>query len=80
MNINKTGYAIGYCDHHGKLMYNTRRRAKTVAKKHSQHKGVYECEITPGMYHIGKIPREVLHGEMTRDEFFGRFSRVGMVP
>lgn len=70
MTKNKTAAAIGWCYTHDKLMYTNRKRAKSVARQHPDHKGVYPCEANQGMFHIGALPWEVIAGELTREQFF----------
>jgi hypothetical protein len=50
--------------------YTDRKRARSVARQHAEHKNVYPCTESEGLYHIGRLPDEVRHGHMTKDEFF----------
>jgi len=68
--LNKTATAIAYCDVHHKLLYTDRKRARSVARQHPEHKNVYLCSVSEAMYHIGRLPDEVRHGHMTKDEFY----------
>lgn len=71
----RSARAIGWCDFHGKLLYSSRKIARKVSKDHHEdHKGEYECSVTLGMFHVGGVPDEVIRGEMTRTEYFGRAS------
>jgi hypothetical protein len=69
---NKTSTAIGYCDVHHKLLYTDRKRARSVARQHPEHKNVYRCNASQDMWHIGGLPDDVKHGHVTKDEFFSR--------
>ena len=71
--INKTSTAIAFCEVHRKLLYTDRKRARAVARQHPEHKNVYPCDVSEHLYHIGRLPDEVRHGHMTKDEFYGRF-------
>lgn len=72
-----TALAAAYCYTHEKLSYDSRRKAKTVARGHvTKHKSVYRCDPKDpnSMWHVGGLPPQVLHGEKTRDEFYGSAS------
>lgn len=69
---NKTGSAVAYCDVHGKLSYTDRKRAKEVARQHSEHKNAYRCDDNPNHWHIGALPPEVRRGHLTKSEYYGR--------
>jgi hypothetical protein len=67
---NKTSTAIGYCDVHRKLSYTDRKRARAVARQHTERKNVYRCTANEGMWHIGGLPEEVRHGHISKSEYF----------
>lgn len=67
-----TALASAWCEFHGKLSYESRRRAKQVARGHADHKSVYRCSQNPMLWHVGGLAPEVLHGEKTRDEYYGK--------
>ena len=69
--VNKTASAIAYCDVHRKLLYTDRKRARSVARQHPEHKNVYPCSVNVELYHIGRLPDEIRHGHMTKDEYYG---------
>jgi hypothetical protein len=71
-----TALATAYCYVHGKLSYDKRSKAKQVARGHADHKSVYRCDpnANPVMWHVGGLSQAVLHGEKTRDEFYGSAS------
>jgi len=69
-----TALATAYCYTHKKLSYDSRRIAKQVARNHSDHKSTYRCSDNEALWHVGGLPPAVLHGEKTRDEFYGNAS------
>lgn len=70
--VNKTSSAIAWCPRHRKLLYTDRKRARAVARQHPEHKNVYVCDDQEvRMFHIGRLPDEIRHGHMTKDEFYG---------
>jgi hypothetical protein len=70
MKKDKAIGSVGWCPDHRKLLYTDRKRAKLILRRHVDHKNIYRCPTHPGMFHIGGLPKEVISGEMTRDEFF----------
>jgi hypothetical protein len=70
--INKTAGAIGWCDNCGKLLYLDRSKARAVGRQHRPHKGTYRCPVNGQMWHVGRVPRAVIEGHLTRDEYFHR--------
>lgn len=68
----KPAKSIGWCPVHQKRMYTDRKRARRVARQHSDHKNAYPCDANEGMWHIGGLPGPVIRGEMSKDEFFNR--------
>lgn len=72
MSINKTAGAIGWCDNCGKLLYLDRRKARAIGKLHHPRKGTYKCPMNEFMWHVGGVPRAVVEGFFTRDEYFNR--------
>lgn len=69
--MNRSAQAIGWCPVHEKLLYLTRKTAKVAARKHPSHKNEFRCDQNSDMWHIGELPLQVIHGEMTRTEYFG---------
>lgn len=71
----RSARAIGWCDFHGKLLYDSRKTARKVAREHhGDHKSEYECTVTHALFHVGEVPDEVIRGEMTRTEYFRKAS------
>ena len=71
---NKTASAVAWCPTHGKLSYTDRGRARKVANQHPEHKNVYRCTDNERLWHIGRLPDEVRHGHVTKEEYFGRWA------
>jgi hypothetical protein len=73
MKIKHTSYAFGWCEVHGKLLYDSRKRAREVARaRHpSKHKSPYRCTNQPMFWHYGEVPPVVFSGQKTRDEVYG---------
>jgi hypothetical protein len=69
-----TALATAYCYKHQKLSYGSRRIAKQVARMHADHKSTYRCDDNDRLWHVGGLSQAVLHGEKTRDEFYGSAS------
>lgn len=56
----------GICEHCGKIRYDTRKQAKSVARQLSRHDlAAYECD---GYFHLGHLPDFVKNGAVTRDQ------------
>ena len=72
MKSNHSDYSVGFCEHHHKLWYTDRSRARRIANRHPEHKGVFRCEFNETLWHIGRIPEPVRRGVMTKAEFYGR--------
>lgn len=66
---NKTASAVAWCPVHGKLSYTDRKRARRVANQHPEHKNVYRCNDNDRLWHIGRLPDEIRHGHVTKDEW-----------
>ena len=64
--------SIGWCSTHHKLWYLTRRDAKAIARRHTTHKSAYPCEASDGLWHVGELGLDVIRGEFTRDQIYGR--------
>jgi len=75
MSVNKTAGAIGWCDSCEKLSYNDRKKARAIGRQHHPHKGTYQCPVNEFMWHVGSVPRAVVEGFLTRDEYFHREAR-----
>lgn len=74
--LNKTALAVSWCDTHRKLCYTDRKRARTAARRHPEHKNSYRCTDNLALWHIGTLPDEVKHGHMTKDEYYGHWDEA----
>lgn len=63
-----------WCDHCDKRSYLARKMAKNVANKHRTHYSVFQCPIDDQFWHVGRLARAILRGDMTRDEYYGKAS------
>lgn len=70
----KNSNAVGWCPVHRKMLYTDRRRARRVARQHTEHKQAYRCDVSEGMWHVGGLPEPVRRGYTTKDKFYGRES------
>jgi hypothetical protein len=57
------------CEVHGKLSFESRKLARLHARR--VHPGdhrlnAYECDATPGLWHLGHLPRVVVRGRIDR--------------
>jgi hypothetical protein len=69
MTVNKTALAVAWCDQHRKLSYRSRKDARKVARRHTDHKIAYRCLPNhPDLWHVGSIHPLVLAGAKTKDE------------
>ena len=73
----KNSNAVSWCATHQKLLYTDRRRARRVARQHTEHKQAYRCDVNEGMWHIGGLPEVVRRGYTTKDKYFGRGEQSG---
>lgn len=63
------------CDVHGKLSFESRKRARLHARRvHSSGNrlNAYECDATPGLWHLGHLPNVVVKGVVDRAEISNR--------
>lgn len=67
-NRNRT--AIGWCEWCQKLMYTSRKAARSAAKAHGEHKGAYQCPDNELFWHIGSLPMDIRHGNISREDFY----------
>ena len=86
MPRNKTAKASGWCVPCDKLSYDSRSAARSVAKEHHPHKQAYPCPFNDPevaeqwntepnffpLFHVGSLPRSIVQGHVTRDEYFTR--------
>lgn len=73
--MKRSSYAIGYCDPCEKLLYVDRKTARRVVRLHHEdHKSVYRCPVNQSLFHVGGVPDEVISGQISRSEYFGRVS------
>lgn len=64
--------AVTYCDAHGKYLYKSKSDAKRIAKEHRPRKGVYRCDHKPAYWHVGRLPRNVIQGRISRSQLVQR--------
>ena len=62
--------SIGFCEEHGKLLYESRRIAKSIARQHSDHMNVYRCALVDWYWHVGHLADTVIRGEVDRDTLY----------
>lgn len=61
---------VGSCDVHGKILFRDRKTARMHArrtKSRSRRMNAYECDVHPGLWHLGHLPGAVIRGELGRD-------------
>lgn len=68
---NRTAKAVAFCDFHRKLLYESRKVARSVARQHTSHKGPYRCTQQPTLWHIGEIATDVRRGHLSREQVYG---------
>jgi hypothetical protein len=71
----KSANAVSWCPEHQKLLYTDRKRARRVARQHSEHKNAFRCDVYQGMWHIGGLPDAIRHGHMTKAEYYAKRRR-----
>ena len=64
---------VATCPAHGKLLFESRKRARLHARR--VHPGdsrmnAYECDATPGLWHLGHLPGPVVGGHKARDTIY----------
>lgn len=73
--MRRSSNAMGWCAPCGKLLYDTRKKAKRIAREHHQaHKSEYPCPVNQILWHVGEVPEEVIKGNITRNEYYGKVS------
>lgn len=65
---------VSWCEWCGKRCYLTRKAAKVVARLHPTHYTVYLCPQDPQFWHVGRLARVILQGDITRTEYYGEAS------
>lgn len=69
--MRRSARALGWCEPCGKLLYESRKIARKVAREHHEdHKNEYRCPVNTGLFHVGGLPDEVIMGELTRAEYY----------
>lgn len=66
----RRGLNIAWCDACEKKSYTSRKAARRIARRHTEHKAVYRCPTNQLLWHVGRLPERVRQGEVTRDEFY----------
>lgn len=67
----KNHKAWAWCDRHEKLLYLDRKSARAVAREHhGEHKGAYKCEYHQGKFHIGDLGKDVIRGNLSREDLY----------
>lgn len=62
----------------GKRRYPTRSSARAVAKQiPGPHMTAYRCPHFDGWWHLGRLPRSVVHGREAKGAFQARVARRG---
>lgn len=62
---------VAMCEQCGKHSYRNRDDARRVSRQHHPRKGAYECPVRSGLWHVGKLPERIRHGQATRTEVYG---------
>ena len=70
MTAGRTRRAVAYCDTHQKLSYTNRKRARSIARLHPEHKSVYRCSDNELLWHVGSLPQAVKQGHVSKDEYY----------
>lgn len=66
---------IGFCEHHGKVLFCSRRYVRRYNRRWPEdHKRAFPCEFHEG-FHSGTLPGSVIQGAMTMQEW--RRDRTG---
>lgn len=66
---------VGSCDVHGKVLFRDRKTARMHSRRMKSRIGrmnAYECDIHPGLWHLGHLPSVVVRGEVGREWVNGR--------
>lgn len=60
---------LGTCTYCGKQSYKSRNHAKDAARRYSHTRlSPYRCPTGSGMWHLGHLPLDVVHGVISRDD------------
>lgn len=62
---------INWCESCQKRSYLTRPMAKDIARKTGGHRTAYPCPVNVTLWHVGRLPRDVIEGKITRHEYYG---------
>lgn len=76
MKVTRTYLSVTYCETHHKLSYTSRKRARQIARRHSEHKGVYRCKDNEDLWHVGSLPDPVKYGHIPKHEFFAQVANA----
>jgi hypothetical protein len=67
---------ITRCQPCGKYRYPNRRTAQAAAKQTpGTHMATYRCPVFAGWWHLGHMPRSVVHGKEPKAAFQARVER-----
>jgi hypothetical protein len=72
---NKNFRSVGYCEVCDKQLYADRASAKAVCRLFpAEHKTPYRCPDQEQYFHTGGLSKEVIRGNFSRDDIYGRAS------
>lgn len=66
----RRGHAIAWCDACEKKSYTSRKAARRIARRHTEHKTVYRCPINQMLWHVGRLAEAIRQGQVSREEFY----------